>query len=105
MKNILFLAVMAVMCTQTIDAQRKGGDRARKQPSPEQMVQKMDKKLNLTEEQEKQIIELYKDFFAQKYSREERKTKMQELETKINSLLTAEQQTAYKEMNAERKKK
>lgn len=27
MKKILFLALMAVMCFQTIDAQRKGGEK------------------------------------------------------------------------------
>ena len=51
MKKILFLAVMAVMCTQTIDAQRKGGEKK----TLEQMVENLDKKLDLTDEQEKQI--------------------------------------------------
>lgn len=50
MKKILFVALVAMLGLQPADAQRKGGNTR----TPEQMVEKLDKKLNLTDEQEKQ---------------------------------------------------
>ena len=58
MKKIIFLALVALLGIHTVDAQRRGGTR-----TPEQIVEKLDKKLNLTDEQEKQITELYTEFF------------------------------------------
>lgn len=58
--------------------------------------------MNLTDEQEKQITTLYADFFKQELSREERKTAMQELNKKIEALLTDEQKTAFEQMKKER---
>ena len=101
MKKILFLAIMAVLCSQAIDAQRRGGEKR----TPEQVVENLDKKLNLKDEQEKQITELYKDFFNQKLSRDERKTKMDELNSKISSLLTDEQKAKFDKMKSERSKR
>lgn len=40
MKKILFFALMAVICAQTIDAQRRGGEKR----TPEQVVERLDKK-------------------------------------------------------------
>ncbi len=65
-------------------------------------MEKLDKKLNLTDEQEKQITTLYADFFKQELSREERRTAMQELNKKIEALLTDEQKTAFEQMKKER---
>lgn len=101
MKKILFLALMAIMCFQTIDAQRKGGEKR----TPEQVVENLDKKLDLTDEQEKQITDLYKDFFNQKVSREERKAKMDELNSKISSLLTDDQKAKFEKMKSEKRKR
>ena len=101
MKKILFLSIMAVMYSQAIDAQRRGGEKR----TPEQVVENLDKKLDLTDEQEKQITELYKDFFNQKLSRDERKTKMDELNSKISSLLTDEQKAKFDKMKSERSKR
>lgn len=98
MKKILFLALMAMLGMQQVDAQRKGGN-AR---TPEQMVERLDQKLNLTDEQEKQIMALYTDFFKQDLSREERRAAMQELNKKITALLTDEQKTAFEQMKEER---
>lgn len=78
MKKIIFLALMDMLTLQSVNAQRKG----EKTRTPEQMVEKLDKKLNLTDEQEKQITTLYSDFFKQDLSREKRKSAMQELEKK-----------------------
>lgn len=98
MKKILFLALMGLWSVQYVAAQRKGGN-AR---TPEQMVEKLDQKLNLTDEQEKQIVALYTDALKQDLSREERKVAMQEVDKKIVSLLTDEQKTAYEKMKQER---
>lgn len=98
MKKILFVALVAMLGLQSADAQRKGGNTR----TPEQMVEKLDEKLNLTDEQEKQITTLYADFFKQELSREERKTAMQELNKKIEALLTDEQKTAFEQMKKER---
>ena len=87
-----------MLTLQSVNAQRKEG----KTRPPEQMVEKLDKKLNLTGEQEKQITTLYSDFFKQDLSREERKSAMQELEKKITSLLTDEQKEAFEQMKKER---
>ncbi len=98
MKKILFVSLVAMLGLQSADAQRKGGNTR----TPEQMVEKLDEKLNLTDEQEKQITTLYADFFKQELSREERKTAMQELNKKIEALLTDEQKTAFEQMKKER---
>lgn len=98
MKKILFVALVAMLGLQPADAQSKGGNTR----TPEQMVEKLDKKLNLTDEQEKQITTLYADFFKQELSREERRTAMQELNKKIEALLTDEQKTAFEQMKKER---
>lgn len=98
MKKIIFLALMGMLTLQSVNAQRKEG----KTRTPEQMVEKLDKKLNLIDEQEKQITTLYSDFFKQDLSREERKSAMQELEKKITSLLTDEQKEAFEQMKKER---
>lgn len=98
MKKILFWALVAMMSLQNVNAQRKGGNTR----TPEQMVENLDKKLNLTDEQEKQITTLYTEFFKQDLSREERRTAMQEMEKKITDLLTDEQKKAYEQMKKER---
>lgn len=101
MKKILFLAFVAMLCSQTIDAQRKDGNKR----TPEQMVERLDKKLNLTDEQEKQIKYLYTDFFNQKVAKEERKAKKKELDSKIISLLTDEQKAEFEKMKSDMQKK
>lgn len=98
MKKILFLALMGLCSLQYVAAQRKGGNTR----TPEQMVGKLDQKLNLTDEQEKQIVALYTDALKQKLSREERKAAMQEVDKKIVSLLTDEQKVAFEKMKQER---
>lgn len=95
---IVMLAFVAMLGVQNVDAQRKNGNGR----TPEQMVEKLDQKLNLTDEQEKQIMALYTDFFKQELSREERRTAMQELEKKISALLTDEQKIAFEQMKKER---
>lgn len=69
MKKIIFLALVTLLGIHTVDAQRRGGT-----CTPEQIVEKLDKKLNLTDEQEKQITELYTEFFKKELLREERRS-------------------------------
>ncbi len=98
MKKILLCAFVVMLSVQYADAQRKGGNVR----TPEQIVENLDKKLNLTDEQEKQIMLLYTDFFKQELSREERREAMQKLEQKITSLLNDEQKEAYQQMKKDR---
>ena len=97
MKKIIFLALVTLLGIHTVDAQRRGGT-----CTPEQIVEKLDKKLNLTDEQEKQITELYTEFFKKELSREERRSEMEKLNEKITSLLTDEQKEAFEQMTKER---
>lgn len=69
---------MTILGVHPADAQREGGNAH----TPKQIVKRLDRKLNLTDEQEKHITALYSDFFQQKLSRDERKTAMQELNKK-----------------------
>ena len=88
MKKFLFFALVVMMCAQGVDAQRKEGPRK----DPKQIVENLDKKLNLSDEQEKQIEELYKAFFEKKVSREDRKAQMDELNSKISSFFMIQNQ-------------
>lgn len=98
MKKILLYVFVAMLSVQYVDAQHQRGNNR----TPEQIVENLDKKLNLTDDQEKQIVALYTDFFKQELSREERRTAMQELEQKITSLLDDRQKEAYQQMKKER---
>ncbi len=96
---LLALALTAIIGINA-DAQRRGGQ----QLTPEQRVEKrmemLDSKLKLSDEQKQSIKSLYTDFFNQDISREERRSKMDELNTKISSLLDENQQKAFSEMNS-----
>lgn len=52
MKKMIIFALVALLGVQYADAQQKN----RKTRTPEQMVENLDKKLNLTDEQEKQVL-------------------------------------------------
>ena len=52
----------------------------------------------LSDEQKTKIRELYADFNKQKYPREKRREALEKLTADICLLLTAEQQTIYKQM-------
>lgn len=65
MKKMIIFALVALLGVQYADAQQKN----RKTRTPEQMVENLDKKLNLTDEQEKQVLQLYTEFFAKNSQR------------------------------------
>lgn len=97
MKKILFFTLVALLGIYTADAQRRGSTR-----TPEQIVENLDKKLNLTDEQEKLITELYTEFFKKELSRDERRSEMEKLNGKIASILTDEQKKVFEQMKKER---
>mgnify|MGYP001523368023 FL=1 len=64
---------------------------------------KLSEELNLNDEQKEKIKALYLEFFQTKMEREERKSKMEELNKQIESVLTDEQQTKFKELSTRKK--
>lgn len=89
--------VMAIVTVLQVSAQDNNRQMTAQQRT-EQRIKQMDEKLNLTDEQEAKIRELYVNFNKQKYPREKRKEAMEKLTADISLLLTAEQQTIYKQM-------
>ena len=100
MKKMLLALALTAIIGINADAQRRGGQ----QLTPEQRVEKrmemLDSKLKLSDEQKQSIKSLYTDFFSQDISREERRSKMEELNTKISNLLDENQKKTFSEMNS-----
>lgn len=100
MKRMLLALALTAIIGINADAQRRGGQ----QLTPEQRVEKrmemLDSKLKLSDEQKQSIKSLYTDFFSQDISREERRSKMEELNTKISNLLDENQKKTFSEMNS-----
>lgn len=104
MKKILLAAVIACTCLQTANAQEQQRQRV---ASPEKMVQRMDKVLNLNDEQEKKLTALYSDFFNNKkdlktVTPEERRAQRAEFAKKVNEVLTEDQQKKWSEIKSAR---
>ena len=97
MKRMFLMMAIAIATTLQVSAQ-ESKTKLTAQQRTEQRIKQMDEKLNLTDEQEAKIRELYADFNKQKYPREKRKEAMEKLTADISLLLTAEQQTIYKQM-------
>lgn len=94
-KRIFFLALVAMLGTQFAGAQR----RADKPCTPEQMVERLDRKLDLSEEQKKSIKVFCEEFLKQERVnvREQRRELRKELDENIESVLTAEQKVLFQE--------
>lgn len=97
MKRMFLVMAMAIVTILQVSAQ-DNNRRMTAQQRTEQRIKQMDEKLNLTDEQETKIRELYADFNKQKHPREKRREAMEKLTADISLLLTAEQQTIYKQM-------
>lgn len=97
MKKLFLVMAIAIVTTLQVSAQ-DNNNKMTAQQRTEQRIQKMDEKLSLTEDQKTKIRALYADFNKQKYPREKRKEAMEKLTADISQVLTAEQQTVYKEM-------
>ena len=81
------------------DAQKRGGRKLTPEQRVEKRMEQLDSKLKLSDEQKQNIKALYTDFFSQDISREERKSKTEELNTKISDLLDENQRKTFNEMN------
>ena len=97
MKRMFLVMAIAIVTVVQVSAQ-DGNRQMTAQQRIEQRIKQMNEKLNLTDEQETKIRELYADFNKQKYPREKRREAMAKLTADISLLLTAEQQAAYKQM-------
>lgn len=97
MKRMFLVMAIAIVTVVQVSAQ-DGNRQMTAQQRTEQCIKQMNEKLNLTDEQETKIRELYADFNKQKYPREKRREAMEKLTADISLLLTAEQQTIYKQM-------
>lgn len=112
MKKTLLLALMAIVATTAVTAQdfEKRGER--RGPDPEQRIEKqvkrLEKKLKLTEDQQKQLKEFYGEFDKAQMARiqQMRQQELKDREAlngKINSILTEEQKAKYAEMKEKEK--
>ena len=101
MKKIVLLVMIAIASWGTADAQRRNKQNVSTEQRVEQQVKTLDKKLNLSDEQELKVNQLYEEFFNAKISREQRKNQKLELNKKIESLLTAEQKKIYSTMKTD----
>lgn len=97
MKRMFLVMAIAIVTVLQVSAQDNNRQMTAQQRT-EQRIKQMDEKLNLTDEQETKIRELYANFNKQKYPREKRKEAMEKLTADISLLLTVEQQTIYKQM-------
>ena len=103
MKKIVFSALFALICLQPVSTQRP--NRQRQAPTPETIVNRMNKQLSLTEEQQKELLKLYENHFKEmkekkeKTSREERQTMREDFQKKIKAVLTEEQVKKMEELN------
>lgn len=107
MKKTLLLALMAIVATTAVTAQdfEKRGERRGLDPEQriEKQVKRLEKKLKLTEDQQKQLKEFYGEFDKAQMARMQQ-MRQQELKDrealngKINSILTEEQKAKYAEM-------
>lgn len=93
MKKLLIMAVVAILFVGTASAQRRGGNR---QPmTVKERVEMLDKVLNLTDDQEKKVTELYEVAEAKNLRGTERRNEMQSVREEVKKLLTEEQQKLF----------
>ncbi len=113
MKKTILIVLMAIVASSTVMTAQdtdQGGER--RGPNPEKRIEKqvkrLDKKLQLTEEQKQQMKEFYGEFDkAQKARMEQAKrAEMKDreiLNSKIKSILTEEQKAKFDEMKDKEK--
>ena len=111
MKKTILVALMAIVATTAVTAQESDqrehrGDNSEKRV--ERQVKRLDKKLQLTDEQKLQIKEIYSEFDKADQARKEQ-MRLQErkdreaLNGKINSILTEEQKAKFADMKSKEK--
>ena len=109
-KTILFSLMAAIAITACALSQQDGDkkeDGSRRGPSPEmrinKQVKKLDKKLDLTDEQEQLLKQYYTEFdqlqqARMEQMRQQERREREDLDKKINSILTDEQKAKYSEL-------
>lgn len=111
MKKTILIAMMAVMTASTMIAQndqkteRRGFDSEKR---IEQRIQRLDKKLKLTDEQKLQLKEYYGEFdkvqkARMEEMRQQAKRDREALDGKINTILTDEQKAKFAELKEKMK--
>ena len=105
MKKVLLLALVFFIGFGMANAEDKKKTKLTPAQRAEKTVDKMDEKLDLTDEQEDKLTALYTEFNSKKYKGEERKVKTRELNQNIKKILTKEQNAKYVKMKQQAKKK
>ena len=101
MKKLILAIMIAVFAGQTMSAQNNRPPRMSPEQRMEMRINRLDKKLSLTDDQKAKIRDLYTEFDKQRVPREQRREAMQKLNTDIKAVLTADQQKLYDEMQKE----
>ena len=101
MRKLIMVMLITVSMVPAISAQENNRQHMTPKQCTEQRIQKLDEKLSLTDNQKKQIRDLYADFYKQKYPKENRKEAMEKLTTDIAAVLTSDQQVLYKQLQEE----
>ena len=112
MKKTILLALMVVVATTAVTAQEFEKQDKRRGAGPEKRVEKqmkrLDKKLNLTDEQKQILTHYYGEFYKAQHERMEQMRKQEKeereaLNGKINSILTDEQKAKFAQMKEKEK--
>lgn len=99
MKKVALMAMVLMASIMTSTAQQRQRNEGNPELRIERQVKQLDEKLNLTEEQEKQVKAIYEEFFKQRASSNQKpQARRQEMNKKIESVLTEEQKKIYEEM-------
>lgn len=100
MRKIILLATIAIVYASCANAQRRGRQNMTSNPKErvEQLMSNLDKQVDLTDEQEKQVRDLYEELFENQLSRQERQAQMEQTNEKVKALLTDEQKVKFDEM-------
>lgn len=93
MKKLLVMAVVAILFVGTASAQRHCGHG--KHMTVKERVEMLDKVLNLTDDQEKKVTELFEAVEAKNLRGTERRSEMQSVRAEVKKLLTEEQQKLF----------
>jgi len=104
MKKIVLLVAIVVASVGIANAQSPQRPNYQPEKRIEKQVKILDEKLNLSDEQEKQVKAVYEEFFKkQKSSFKKGQSKQEEMNKKIDSLLTEEQKAIFKKFREEQK--
>lgn len=103
MRKVVLMAVVLMASIMTVTAQQRQRNDKNPQQRLEKQIERLDEKLNLTDEQAKQVKAIYEEFYKQQSSsREACRSQRKEMNDKIESLLTEEQKKIYESIKKER---